>query len=139
MLVGEAFGVVSPVATFANVLYLDIQLAAGGLLALPVLAAEMAVYAVDGEIKIDGEPLARHTLAVLEGKAVTLKAVARVRLMVIGGEALAEPRLIWWNFVSSQQERIRQASEAWLAQRMGQVPGESEWIPLPERRPVKTG
>ena len=44
------------------------------------------------------------------------------------------PRYIWWNFVSSRKERIVQASDAWLAQAMGEVPGDAKFISLPERR-----
>ena len=54
--------------------------------------------------------------------------------MVIGGDALDAPRHMWWNFVSSRKDRIVQAAADWDAQAMGQVPGEVEWIPLPERR-----
>jgi hypothetical protein len=53
---------------------------------------------------------------------------------VIGGAPLDAPRHMWWNFVSSRKERIAQAAEDWEAQRMGQVPGETDFIPLPERR-----
>ena len=52
----------------------------------------------------------------------------------IGGEPLG-PRHVWWNFVSSRRERIVQAADDWAAQRLGAVPGETEFIPLPERRP----
>ncbi|MGH8123880.1 MAG: pirin family protein, partial [Rudaea sp.] len=31
------------------------------------------------------------------------------------------------------RERIEQARQDWAAQRMGQVPGETEFIPLPAR------
>jgi hypothetical protein len=42
------------------------------------------------------------------------------------------PRHIWWNFVSSSQERIRQAKEDWSRRRFALVPGdEKEFIPLP--------
>ena len=34
-----------------------------------------------------------------------------------------------WNFVSSRRERIEEAKAAWRAQAMGQVPGETEFIP----------
>jgi len=53
------------------------------------------------------------------------------RFVVIGGENLDGPRHLWWNFVSTRKERIEQAKSDWLAQRMGAVPGDSEWIPLP--------
>ncbi len=137
VLIGTAFGQSSPVATFAPTLYLDVQLAPGAALELPPLAPEMAVYAVDAGLHIAGEAVAAHTLAVLApGAAVRLQAPARegVRLVVVGGEALDAPRHIWWNFVSSRKQRIVQAAGDWERQRMGQVPGESEWIALPERR-----
>jgi hypothetical protein len=42
-----------------------------------------------------------------------------------------EPRYIWWNFVSSRKERIREAAALWEKQEMGQVPTEVDFIPLP--------
>ena len=135
LLIGEAFGQKSPVRTFASTLYLDVQLAADAAFELPPLAHELAVYAVDGDITIDGELLPAHRLAVLApDAAVTLLAGQTTRLMVIGGDALDGHRFMWWNFVSSRKERIVQASLDWEAQTMGQVPGDAELIPLPERR-----
>ena len=135
VLIGEAFGHKSPVRTFAPTLYLDVQLAADGAFELPPLAQELAVYAVDGDISINGETVLAHRLAVLApGVAVTLLAAQSTRLMVIGGDALDGHRFVWWNFVSSRKERIVQASRDWEAQTMGQVAGDAELIPLPERR-----
>jgi hypothetical protein len=42
------------------------------------------------------------------------------------------PRFISWNFVSSSKDRIEQARADWKAQRFDPVPGETEWIPLPD-------
>jgi redox-sensitive bicupin YhaK (pirin superfamily) len=135
VLIGAAFGKQSPVRTFAPTLYLDVQLAADEPFELPPLAQELAVYAVDGDISIDAENLPAHRLAVLApGAAVTLLAARPTRLMVIGGDALDGQRFMWWNFVSSRKERIVQASRDWEDQTMGQVPGDTELIPLPERR-----
>jgi Pirin C-terminal cupin domain len=57
---------------------------------------------------------------------------------VLGGAPLDGHRHMWWNFVSSRKERIVQAAADWEAMRpeagMGQVAGETEFIPLPERR-----
>jgi redox-sensitive bicupin YhaK (pirin superfamily) len=135
VLIGDAFGKKSPVRTFAPTLYLDVQLAPHEAFELPPLAQELAVYAVDGDISIEGEEVAAHRLAVLApGAAVSLLARQATRLMVIGGDALDGHRFMWWNFVSSRKERIAQASRDWEAQAMGQVPGDAELIPLPERR-----
>lgn len=65
------------------------------------------------------------------GQGGTITADAAVRLVVIGGEPLDGPRYITWNFVSSSRERILEAGADWAAQRMGHVPGETEFIPLP--------
>jgi redox-sensitive bicupin YhaK (pirin superfamily) len=135
VLVGEAFGKTSPVKTFSKTLYLDVTLAAGTPFTLPPLAEQMALYPVDGDLLVGGEPLAAHTLATLSpGAAVQLSASVPTRLVVIGGDALDAHRFMWWNFVSSRKERIVQAGEDWAAQAMGQVPGETEFIPLPERK-----
>ncbi len=137
VLIGTAFGQTSRVATSSPTLYLDVQLPAGASLEIPALAQEMAVYTVDNPVELNGEALDAQLLGVMEtGQAMRLSAPgeAAARLMVIGGDALDAPRHMWWNFVSSRKERIVQAADAWDTQAMGQVPGEVEWIPLPERR-----
>ncbi len=135
VLIGEAFGQTSPVATFAPALYLDVQLKAGGTFEMPPLAPELAIYSVDSDFEVDGEAVEAHTLVLLEpGVAVKISSSQATRFMVLGGEPLDGHRLMWWNFVSSRKERIVQASDDWAAQTMGQVEGETEFIPLPERR-----
>ncbi|MBT9511465.1 MAG: pirin family protein [Acidovorax sp.] len=136
VLIGSAFGQTSPVATYSRTLYLDVQLPAGATLEIPALVPEMAVYAVDAPIQLNGDTVAAQILAVVEaGQPTQLTAGdSAVRLMVVGGEALDAPRHMWWNFVSSRKDRIVQAASDWDAQAMGQVPGEVEWIPLPEHR-----
>ena len=132
VLIGAAFGATSPVATFSQTLYLDVRLPAGGSLQLPALAAERAVYPVQGELSVDGQMLPAGEMAVLEaGSATALASAAGARFVVIGGEPLDAPRHLWWNFVSSRKERIQQAAQDWEAGRMGSVSGDSEFIPLP--------
>ncbi|MCY1164597.1 MAG: pirin family protein [Pseudomonadota bacterium] len=135
VLIGQAFGKTSPVKTFAPTIYLDVQVKAGGMFELPPLAPELGVYSVDNAIEVDGETVAANTLVLLTpGMSSRISTAASTRLVVLGGEALDGHRLIWWNFVSSRKERIVQASEDWQAQAMGQVSGETEFIPLPERK-----
>jgi redox-sensitive bicupin YhaK (pirin superfamily) len=135
VLIGSAFGESSPVAVRSPTLTLDITLAAGDAFPLP-LAAERAIYVVDGAVTLDGEAVPPQTMRLLEaGDEPMLAAEGNARVVLIGGEPLG-PRHIWWNFVSMRQERIVQAADDWAAQRMGAVPGETEFIPLPERRPA---
>lgn len=136
VLIGSAFGVTSPVAAMLSTLYLDVQLPPQGVLELPALAQEMAVYPVDAAVRLDGQPLAEHTMAVLPPAAsARLQAGATgARLMVIGGAPLDAPRHMWWNFVSRSKDRIVQAAHDWETDQMGQVPGDTERIPLPAHR-----
>jgi len=69
------------------------------------------------------------------GDRITIRAIQRARFMILGGEPMDGPRHIWWNFVSSRKERIEQAKADWQAARFDTVPGESEFIPLPEPAP----
>jgi redox-sensitive bicupin YhaK (pirin superfamily) len=66
------------------------------------------------------------------GDPITVTARAPARLMLLGGEPMDGPRHIWWNFVSSSKDRIEQAKADWQAGRFAPVPGDPEFIPLPE-------
>jgi redox-sensitive bicupin YhaK (pirin superfamily) len=138
VLVGEAFGARSPVPALSRTLYLDVSLPAGGRMALPALEAQQAIYLVEGELELDGAPLPPRQMAVLApGAPVALAARSGARLVLGGGDALDAPRHMWWNFVSSRKERIDQAAEDWKAGRFPPVPGETEFIPLPDRPAAK--
>jgi len=135
VLLGEAFGAGSPVPLRSPTLYLDLAMAAGAGLSLPSAAKERALYVIDDGLALDGTPLPAHHMVVLEaGETPRLSADRAARAVLIGGEPLGH-RFIWWNFVSSRKERILQAADDWAAMRMGQVPGETEFIPLPDKRP----
>ncbi len=115
-------------------LYAELRLAAGGGLVLPDEHAERAVYVAAGAITVDGESVAEGQLAVLEpGCRPSLESQGGARTMLVGGEPADGPRYIWWNFVASSRERIEQAGRDWQAGRFPRVPGETEFIPLPER------
>jgi redox-sensitive bicupin YhaK (pirin superfamily) len=137
VLIGSLFGQHSPVATDSPTLYLDVQAAPGCALPLPARmdasVIERGCYSVDQTIEIDGVALPPFTLGVLEdGKDARIGAPRGARFVVVGGAPLdGGHRHLWWNFVSSRRERIEAAKQAWSNQAMGQVPGETDWIPLP--------
>ena len=134
VLVGSAFAATSPVRVMSPTLYLDITLREGDGLPLP-LATERAVYGVGGAFTLDGERVEPYRMRVLTaGEEPMLAAQGDARVVMIGGEPLG-PRFIWWNFVSSRKERIVQAADDWAAQRFARVPGETEFMPLPEKGP----
>ena len=133
LVAGSAYGAVSPVATLSPMVYADVAMDAGALLPLPDEHAERGVYVLEGEVSIAGERHGPHNLLVFRpGDAITLQAGATTRLMVLGGEPMDGPRHLWWNFVHSSLDRIAQAKADWRAGRFDAVPGESEFIPLPD-------
>jgi redox-sensitive bicupin YhaK (pirin superfamily) len=133
VLIGQAFGLKSPVSSYAETLYLDVRAKPGSTLELTPEAAEVAIYSVHSELAVDGARIESGTMAVLApSSSAKVEAPNGARYVVIGGESLDGPRHVWWNFVSTRKERIEQAKSDWLAQRMGTVPGDSEWIPLPK-------
>lgn len=137
VVMGELWGKRAPTTTYADTIYAEILLAPTGSIPLEISADERAVMLVGGEASVDGEPLGLYELTVLApGRNMTLSSDRGGRIMLLGGEAFTTPRHAWWNFVSSDKDRIRQASEDWKAGRFPKVPGDAdEYIPLPEGRP----
>ncbi|MFD2261565.1 pirin family protein [Lacibacterium aquatile] len=130
LIAGSAYGATSPVKVFSETVYLIGDLAAGASVDLPT-AAELAVYIVSGTATVDGTPLVEGQMAVLTASAI-LASEAGAKVVILGGEPLDGPRTIWWNFVAASPERIEQAKADWKAGSFEKVPGETEFIPLPE-------
>ena len=138
IIAGRAYGQTAPVKVFSDTLYVDVSLGIGGALPLPDEHEERSVQIITGEIEIAGERFGEGQLLVFRpGDAITIRALADSRLMLLGGEPLDGPRHIWWNFVSSSKERIEQAKQDWVQRRFGLVPGDDQdFIPLPGSKPV---
>ncbi|HTG39107.1 pirin family protein [Sphingomonas sp.] len=134
IIMGDLWGQSAPTTTYAQTIYADIMLDAGGAVPIEPAADERALYVADGDASIDGMTLEPLILYVLRpGLLATLRSERGARVMLCGGEAFTSPRHVWWNFVSSRRERINEAKEAWKAGLFPRVPGdEKEWIPIPE-------
>jgi len=134
VIMGTLWGQTAPTTCHAETIYADIQLDARGSVPVDAGVDERGVYLVEGDASLDGLPLEPTTLYVLRpGIAATLRSMGGGRVMLCGGEAFANPRHIWWNFVSSSRDRIHEARDAWRDRRFPLVPGdEVEFIPIPE-------
>lgn len=132
VMMGSAYGMTSPVKTFAETLYVEAHLQAGQSLLLPN-SAERAVYVASGSLRARDTVIPEHAMAVFSSEpGVVLEAASESRIAIIGGEKMT-PRFIEWNFVSSRKLRIEQAKAGWKAGLFPAVPGdEDEFIPLPE-------
>jgi redox-sensitive bicupin YhaK (pirin superfamily) len=133
LVAGRAYGRRSPVPTFSDMFYLAVELDAGATFDLPPDHAERGVYVVDGEVMAGGRMVEPQHMAVLTaGTTVEIGAGSPSTLMLLGGEPLDGERHLVWNFVASDRELIEDAKARWKAGGFDPVPGETEFIPLPE-------
>jgi len=134
VVMGSLWGATSPVTCHSETIYADVALEAGGSIPIDVSTDERGLYVAEGDASFDGRALDPGTLYVLRpGIAATLRSERGGHVMLCGGQPLDGPRHVWWNFVSSRRDRIREAREDWKAMRFPLVPQDSdEYIPLPE-------
>ena len=136
VIAGSILGATSPVKTSSPMFYADVALDAGSSMPLDPAYEERAIYTVSGEIEISGDVFKQAQLLIFRpGDRITIRASTDARFMMLGGEPMDGPRIIWWNFVSSRKDRIEQAKADWKAARFDTVPNDSEFIPLPEPDP----
>ncbi len=132
LMMGSAYGERSPVEFPHPALYAEAILSPGSILPLDDDYEERAVFVVSGEIDIAGDTFGPGRLLVFRpGDRISILGLTNARLMILGGQPMAERRYIWWNFVSSRKERIDQAKVDWATGRFETVPGETGFIPLP--------
>jgi redox-sensitive bicupin YhaK (pirin superfamily) len=135
LIVGSYAGRTAPTTHFTPIFYVAADVPAAAKIAVTPEHAERAIYVAAGTAVIGDRQLGVGDLALLAaGTVVDVMAGADgARLMLLGGAPLDGPRHIWWNFVSSSKERIERAKADWKEGRFAKVPGDPEFIPLPER------
>lgn len=133
VIMGTLWGATAPTTCHAETIYADIVLEQGGSIPVDAEADERALMLVGGEAEISGEAMELYALYVLKpGEKGTLKSTKGGRIMLMGGEDFPTARRVWWNFVSSRQDRIDQAAADWADGRFPIVPNDPEFIPMPE-------
>jgi redox-sensitive bicupin YhaK (pirin superfamily) len=133
LIAGRAYGEQSPVRTWSDMFYLGVEMDPGAIFTLPPEHEQRGVYAVDGEVMVGGSMLDPQHMAVLApGETIEIAAGSSSRVMLFGGEPMDGERHIVWNFVASDRALIEDAKARWKAGGFDPVPGETEFIPLPE-------
>ena len=136
VLAGEAFRQRSPVPVQSDLMYVDVVLKPDARLAVPIEHLERAAFVLSGEIEAAGQTFAEGQLVVFSpGAQIVLQAKRSAHVMLLGGEPFPEPRHVYWNFVSSSQDRIRQAADDWRNGRFPRIAGETDFTILPTEVP----
>ena len=135
MIAGSGFCLASPVPVLSGTLYAELHLQTATTLLIPTEHAERALYVLEGEASVDGQPVEPRSLIVLDsGQEAILSAESECHAVLIGGEALDGARRMNWNFVASDPALIDQARQRWAAGEWPTVPGETGRIELPVKR-----
>lgn len=134
VMIGEAYGVYSPVKVFSPTLYFEARIPGGQSLDLPKAPKEIGIYLIEGSLTSQQIQITPNSMAISTSHdGITIQALEDTHIVVIGGEPLGK-RAIWWNFVSSNPQRITQAADDWQNNRFPQIADDNkEYIPLPEK------
>ena len=137
LIAGSAYGLPAKARTHSPLFYVHLEMEARGAAEIPAAYSERAVYIAKGEVEIGGQRLLSGQMAILKADASAIRAAQPSTVMVLGGEPVGE-RFLYWNFVSSSQDRLRQASQDWKDGLM-RLPDadDQEFIPLPEAEPAE--
>ncbi len=132
LIAGSAYGLTAGARTHSPLFYAHLELEAGATAEIPAGHSERAFYVATGAVHLGAERIAAGQMAVVDATASSIRAEQPSTMMVLGGQPLGE-RFLYWNFVSSSQDRLRQAGEDWKAGRM-KLPDadDQEFIPLPD-------
>jgi len=136
LLTGELAGRISPVHVHTPLFGADLNCAAQADATLTLNTGfEYGALVLEGEVTVDGESLASGTLLYLgTGRTqLRIQASSHARVLLLGGERLNEPVLLWWNFVARDAAEITQATDDWNnSNRFGEVKGyEGERLEAP--------
>lgn len=134
LIAGTLEGARSPVQTLSPLVYADAELQPGSTLTLDTEHEERALFISVGTLEVERVSIeAGRMLVFRAGRRVLAHTRGGARVLLLGGAPLDGPRYVSWNFVASSREPIQRAAEDWRAgRRFGTVPGETDFIPLPE-------
>ena len=134
LIAGSAYGLTAAARTHSPLFYVHLDMQAGAPAEIPPGFSERALYIAAGCVEMDGATYAAGQMLVLTPAASPVIAREHSTVMLLGGEPVGE-RYLFWNFVSSSQERLEQAKADWRAGRM-KLPDldNEEFIPLPEEQ-----
>jgi len=139
LIAGEAFGKKSPVPVYCPLYFIEIKSTTRQKLSIGNdLFGESALYILEGGIESEGhlfEP--RLILIANDAKLCEFTMLENTTVYIFGGEPFPEERFIYWNFVASERELIEQAKQDWLEQKFKPVPGETDFVPLPNQNPYQ--
>jgi redox-sensitive bicupin YhaK (pirin superfamily) len=136
LIAGEAFGKKSPVPVYSPLYFIEIKSKEAKKINIGKdLFGESGLYILEGSIK-SGEHVydPKQILITNDSTLCEFEIAENTTVYIFGGQPFPEEHFIFWNFVSSDKELLEKAKKDWTEQTFPKVPGETEFVPLPEPR-----
>ncbi|MDC6386257.1 pirin family protein [Muricauda sp. SK9] len=133
LIAGEGYGKKSPVPVHSDLFMVEIKNTDEYTLNVNGnLRGEIGICIVEGSIKACGETVEEGNILVSKVEdTCNIILEPNTHLLLFGGEAFPEERFIYWNFVSSSQEKIEQAKKAWADRTFPMMENDDTYVPLP--------
>ena len=134
LVAGEAYGKTSPVPVYSDLFMLELTCSQEAFFSAGNhLKGEIGICIVKGAIEACDERIEKgHMLVSKTDNQCDIHLTADTHLLIFGGMPFPEERHIFWNFVSTDKEKIERAKLRWKNRDFPMVPGESDYIALPE-------
>ncbi len=131
LVVGEAYGLVSPVKTHSPMFFIDVISSKDDSIAIPNPNQETAALVIYGQIAIKDQVFSAGEFVLLDNDEQRIKVLQDARFILLGGDKFDQPPLLEWNFVAYDKATIEQAKEDWRQGRFPTIAGDDrESIPL---------
>ena len=133
LIAGKAFGRQSPIPVYSPLYLIELK----STTKTPIkigheLFGESGIYILEGGIESEAHTFGPKQLLVANDSSLCEFIIQEnTTIYIFGGDPFPEERFIYWNFVASSKELIEAAKEKWLAQGFDPVPGETDFVPLP--------
>jgi redox-sensitive bicupin YhaK (pirin superfamily) len=132
LVAGTYAGKTSPLHSYSPMTFMVVTAKKKGRFAYERPGHDHALYIVKGSLTVDGKKYNETQMIVFKSESsIEVEHSEDALFALVGGEAFPEPRFIWWNLVSSSQQKIDKAKAAWASGTFPNVPDDHERIPLP--------
>lgn len=133
LITGQFLNYQSPVKTFFSTLYVCLNMSENSSFSFTNIYEELGFYLVSGSVEIDNQVFDTSALIVFKPEqSITINVRSKTIGMLLGGQKLPEPRHMFWNFVSTDKDKIESAKNRWKSKMFPKVIDETDIVPLPE-------
>lgn len=134
LVAGKGFGKASPLPVYSDLFMVEIQ--TKDIYELEIkdqLAGEIGICIVEGAVDACETRIEKGNMLVSKVEnQCTMTIHPASRILLFGGIPFEEERHIFWNFVSSDKEKIEGAKRRWKDWDFPKVANDDTYVPLPE-------